>query len=203
LEDDSNTSARGSLLELLGIPPIDAASHPGAFTEIRRISRHLSQTGGRAIGFVPADDQVGAIALAVQIAVASSQLYERTCNVLDANLLRPQFAHSPHLSNVPVDSLGLRTVWIAERVTLSTPATPASLLVFSDIARATERSKSRYDHVFVDLTGFALWGEHHSAYDLVDGVAVVAVANQTLERDILVCSDDIPSERRLGVVLIG
>ena len=182
---------------------MDPVRAPNAFAEIQRISRRLRQTGRRSIGFVPADDHSGAIALAVQIALVSSQLYEGIVNVLDANFACPQFSHLPHFSSVPVDALGLRTVWIAERVTLSTPATPASTLVFADIACVTERAKSRYNCVFVDLTGVDRWGEHHSAYDLVDGVAVVAVAGKTLERDILDCSDEIPSERRLGVVLVG
>jgi len=203
LEANSNTSEPKKLLERLGIAPIDPVRDPNAFAEIQGISRRLRQTGHRSIGFVPADDRTGAIAIAVQIALATSQLYEWTGNVLDANFVCPQFSHLPDLSNVPVDPLGLRTMWIAERVTLSTPATPASTLVFADIACVTERAKSRYDFVFVDLTGVARWGEHHSAYDLVDGVAVVAVARKTLERDILDCSDEIPPERRLGVVLVG
>ena len=203
LEDNSNTGEPKKLLERLGIAPIDPVRDRNAFAEIQRIARRLRQTGRRSIGFVPADDRAGAIALAVQIALASSQLYEGTGNVLDANFVCPQFSNSPHLSNVPADALGLRTVWIAERVTLSTPAAPASTLVFADIARVTERAKNRYDCVFIDLTGVARWGEHQSAYDLVDGVAVVAVARKTLERDILDCSDEIPPERRLGIVLVG
>jgi len=38
---------------------------------------------------------------------------------------------------------------------------------------------------------------------LVDGVAVIAAARKSLERDILRCSDEIPPSQRLGVVLIG
>jgi hypothetical protein len=203
LKEYSNTSEPEKLLERLGIAPIDPMKDPIAFAEIHRISRFLRQTGRRSIGFVPADDHVGAIALAVQIALASSQHYEGVGNVLDANFVCPHFSHLPHFSDVPIDAHGLRTVWIAERVTLSTPAVPAKALVVADIARVTEWAKSRFDCVFVDLTGVARWGEHHSAYDLVDGVAVVAVARNTLERDILNCSDEIPPSRRLGVVLVG
>ena len=203
LENNSNTSEPQRHLEQLGIAPIDPEKEPTAFAEIQRISRCLRQSGRRSIGFVPADDRTGAAALVVQIALATSQLYEGFGNVLDANFVRPQFVNLPLFSDVHVDALGLCTVWIAERVTLSTPARPASTLVFADIARATERAKNRYDCVFVDLTGVALWGVHQSAYDLLDGIAVVAVTRKTLERDILDCSDEIPPERRLGVVLVG
>jgi len=203
LENYSNTSMPKRHLEQMGIALLDPQEEPAAFAEIQRISRCLHQSGRRSIGFVPADDRVGAAALAVQIALATSQLYEGFANVLDANFVCPQFATLPFFSDVQIDALGLCTVWIAERVTLSTPARLTSSLVFADIARATERAKDRYDSVFVDLTGIACWGEHHSAYDLVDGVAVIAAARKSLERDILRCSDEIPASQRLGVVLIG
>ena len=203
MENNSNTSEPNTLLEGLGIAPIDPEGDPNAYAEILRISRCLRHTGHRCIGFVPADDSAGAAALAVQIALASSRLYEGFANVLDANFVYPQFGNLPTFSDVPVDALGLRTVWIAERLTLSTPGKLTSTLVFADIIRAIERAKNRYDCVFVDLTGVARWGVHHSVYDLVDGVAVVAVTRKTVERDILDCSDEIPPERRLGVILVG
>lgn len=203
LKSDAPKAERARLLEKLGVPPIDPTRRPDAFAEIRRIACRLHRTGHRSIGFVPADDRVGAIALALQVALAMDQLHGALCSVLDLNAVRPQFARHPEFASVPADAFGFRTVWVADRVTLSTPALPSKRLVFAELEQVARRAIERYDRVFIDLTGLALWGEHLPAYQLVDGIAVIANTNKSLERDILRCADEIPPEQFLGVVLVG
>lgn len=203
LKSDAPKTEPASLLEKLGVPPIDPVKRPDAFAEIRRIAYRLDRSGRKSIGFVPADDRVGAIALALQVALAMDQLHGVVCNVLDLNAARPQFAHHPEFASVSPDALGFRTVWVADRVTLSTPAPQSKRVVFAELAQVAQRAMQRYDRVLIDLTGLAYWGEQLPAYDLVDGVAVVANANRSLEADILRCVDDIPPKRCLGVILVG
>lgn len=203
MEDETRKHEQRGLLAQLGIPPIERAQCPHAFAEIRRIAWRLRHSGHRLIGFAPADDHVGAIALAIQLALAMDQLHGVICNVLDANMARPQFTHASPVAEFPADRFGFRTFWVAERVTLSTPAGVSSLPSFASISQVALAAKQRYDYVFCDLTGLDYWGEHCAAYSLVDGVVVVARANKTLEKSILTCVDTIPLEQRLGVVLVG
>jgi hypothetical protein len=170
---------------------------------MRRVARNLHAQGQQAVGFLPADDDVGVCGLMIQLALLPAEIHGVMVNVLDVNFTAPLRSESPALASAVPDAFGMRTIWVAERVTLTTPALTTTKLVMRDVEGIIKRARSRFGLVYVDFTGIQLWGEQLHAYDLVDGVVAAAIANKTLERSITMSVRDVPLDRRLGVVLIG
>ena len=190
-------------LERLGVAPVSATENPAAYAELFRAARQLRSAGLKVVGLLPADDVVAVPPLALQLAVALSHVVvEGTFAVVDANTRRPALTRL--LEESEQMSRKFRTAWIAERVTVITrAASPDERLDIDAVRNVVKRDRDRYSSMLVDFSGFERYGEHPTAFDLADGVLLVARVGKSKERDLLQLQAQIPEELDLGVMLVG
>ena len=192
-----------SKLESLGIPPITPGETPEAYAELFRAARKLRSLRLKAIALIPADDRVAIPPVAIQLALALSHAADQTVNVLDANTRHPALSQLASKLEERTQRRGFITTWIAERVTVTTPPGRLAGLNLVELEETLDRDRQRYGFVLIDFTGFEKLGEHVRAFQIVDGVLIVARTGRTKERDLLARHADVPEEKSLGVLLIG
>ncbi|MGE0320666.1 MAG: hypothetical protein AB7K71_08700 [Polyangiaceae bacterium] len=192
-----------SKLESLGIPPITPGETPEAYAEFFRAARKLRSLRLKAIALIPADDRVAIPPVAIQLALALSHAADQTVNVLDANTRHPALSQLASKLEERTQRRGFITTWIAERVTVTTPPGRLAGLNLVELEETLDRDRQRYGFVLIDFTGFEKLGEHVRAFQIVDGVLIVARTGRTKERDLLARHADVPEEKSLGVLLIG
>jgi len=104
--------------------------------------------------------------------------------------------------NSPLDGYAL--TWIADFFVVMTPVgIRKQRLELNLLDKTLGDDCEGYAHVLVDLTGFDRLGEHWLAYDMMDGVLLIAKAGVTTEQDIIRCHKEIPKSRDLGVLVVG
>ncbi|MEZ4369883.1 MAG: hypothetical protein R3B07_03630 [Polyangiaceae bacterium] len=192
-----------SKLESLGIPPITPGETPEAYAEFFRAARKLRSLRLKTIALIPADDRVAIPPVAIQLALALSHAADQTVNVLDANTRHPALSQLASKLEERTQRRGFITTWIAERVTVTTPPGRLAGLNLVELEETLDRDRQRYGFVLIDFTGFEKLGEHVRAFQIVDGVLIVARTGRTKERDLLARHADVPEEKSLGVLLIG
>lgn len=192
-----------SKLESLGIPPITPGETPEAYAEFFRAARKLRTLNLKVVALIPADDRVAIPPVALQLALALSHAADQTVNVLDANTRHPALTQLASKLEERTQRRGLITTWIAERVTVTTPPGALRGLNLVELEETLERDRRRYGFVLIDFTGFDKLGEHVRAFQIVDGVLIVARTDHTKERDLLKIHGEVPREKSLGVLLIG
>ncbi|MCB9587383.1 MAG: hypothetical protein H6718_18425 [Polyangiaceae bacterium] len=192
-----------SKLESLGIPPITPGETPEAYAEFFRAARKLRTLGLKTIALIPSDDRVAIPPVAIQLALALSHAAEQTVNVLDANTRHPALSGLASKLEERTQRRGFVTTWIADRVTVTTPPSRLAGLNLVELEETLDRDRQRYGCVLIDFTGFEKLGEHVRAYQIVDGVLIVARTGKTKERDLLARHAEVPDEKALGVLLIG
>jgi hypothetical protein len=188
------------LLAAMGLSVDDDAVR----AEATRIARRLHATGARAIGFVPADDQVAVPPLAIQLGLALCDLTGATIAVVDANVRYPGLsglvADEDRTNNPAV----FATRWLRGSLALLTPPqVERAGEVVPRLANLLIESVDLFAHVLVDLTGFDLLGEHGSAAACMDGVIMVGRAHVTREGQLAALRRLMPQGRFLGVLLAG
>lgn len=192
-----------SKLGSLGIPAVNPGDSPAAYAELFRAARQLRTLDRRAIALIPADDRVAVPPIAIQLALALSHASDRTVNVLDANTRHPALSQLASKLEERTQRRGFITTWIAERVTVTTPPAARPGLNLAELEETLARDRQRYGFLLIDFTGFQRLGEHIRAFQIVDGVLLVARTGRTRERDLLRCHADIPDDKNLGVLLLG
>ncbi len=192
-----------SKLDSLGIPPISPGETPEAYAEFFRAARKLRTLGLKTIALIPADDRVAIPPVAIQLSLALSHAADQTVNVLDANTRHPALTQLASKLEERTQRRGFITTWIADRVTVTTPPGPLAGLNLVELEETLQRDRERYGFVLIDFTGFDKLGEHVRAYQIVDGVLIIARTGKTKERDLLEKHVDVPAEKNLGVLLIG
>jgi hypothetical protein len=195
-----------SLLELLGLPALTVERDPGAHAEFLRLAIRLRSSGRRVVGFFPAEPAVGVSPAMIHTVLAFANLGATPVAAIDANLLEPAFTE--RLPPATGDkSRGFTPVQLpvdppVEATLLVPTAAVAPPLPRVELARVVSEQRDRCAHVIVDLTGFERAGEHLFAFDLVDGVVLIARAG-TSEYQLISAQRQVPPERRLGAMLVG
>ncbi|HJZ84554.1 MAG TPA: hypothetical protein VKN99_05250 [Polyangia bacterium] len=187
----------------LGIEVITDAEDPRVHGECVRIARRVRQLQKKVIGLVPASAEVAVPPLAVQLGLALVELSGATVAFVDANVRWPAMSALVEGEPAGTDSL-FATRWLRGSLALLVPprAGDAGAGV-PQLKRLIEHGAELFAHVLVDLTGFDRLGEHLSAVALCEGVLIVARAGRTREPELRRLAGELPSERNLGVVLIG
>ncbi len=190
-----------SPLAALGIDVASDANLPEVRTEAIRIARRLQGSGARAIGFVPADDEVAVPPVLVQIGVALCDLTGTTIAVVDANVRYPGLRGL--VGETPSDQV-FSTRWLAGSLALLTPArVERAGEVVPALARLLLEGSELFAHILCDLTGFEIIGEHASAAACMDGVVLIGRAHKSKEDELRALAELMPRDRFLGVLLVG
>jgi len=191
-------------LESLGISVISDAEDPIVRGECMRIARRLQSTRHKIIGFIPASAKVAVPALAIQIGMALVELTGATVAVVDANVRYPALSEVARGDSTDSDDSVFSTRWLKGSLALlAPPAVERSGEVVPQLARLLLEGVDLFEHVLVDLTGFDLLGEHASAAACMDAVLLVGRATETHEADLLGFKAEMPTNRFLGVLLLG
>ena len=154
------------------------------------------------MGLLPATDRVAATGLALQLARALRDLGITPVAVLDAHPERPALSRLiPDAASQPAGFLELS---LGEGIVITTRAQPVTGQDASplELARVVNEHRERYRLTLLDLAGFREFGQHLDAFDLVDGVLIVAHAGKTQERAVILAERELPERVNLGVLLI-
>jgi hypothetical protein len=169
-----------------------------------RIARRLRDDRIRVVGFVPSDDRVAVPAVLVHLGRALVELTGGTIAVVDANVRYPGLPGLASGQRPDRDDSVYSTRWIdGSLALLAPPRVERAGEVVPQLARLLLDGSDLFAHVLVDLTGFALLGEHASAAACMDAVALVGRAHRTRERELLDLAALMPAGRFLGVLLVG
>jgi len=195
-------------LAAAGISIIGGGDRGGVHAEAVRIARRVHAARQKVIGFIPATDRVAVPPVALQLGSALVELTGATIAFVDANVRYPALAGTASgeagQGEPRGDHLVFETRWLRGSLAVLTPrgaerageAVPA-------LARLLLDGIDLFEYVLVDLTGFALLGEHASAAACMDAVVLVGNAHQTREKHILRLLREVPENRFLGVLLVG
>ena len=173
-----------------------------AYAAVVRIARKLVSTDSRVIGLAPADDRVAVPPVAVRLAFGLTALGVAPVSVIDANTRFPAFAElvPPHAHN---EGNYFRVV-IDKNLWLLTPALEVRQgQEIPSLKAVLDTCLLEASMLLVDLTGYRQLGEHLKAYDLMDGILMLAASGRTREGAIKRSSDEVPQARQLGVLLVG
>jgi hypothetical protein len=189
------------ILLTLGIEPATPADDPERHAELYRVARRLRDSGRRTIGLVPVNAKKSAVAAAaIQLGLVLGDAAITIVAFVDASPGGPVLSS---LAPTAIEAVGdFALVTLAPRLVALTPQAEGGPRRAS-LERALAEAARRYDYVLVDLTGFEATGEHAWAFDLVDGVALVARGGVTREHEIVAKHAAIPPERDLGVLIVG
>jgi hypothetical protein len=169
-----------------------------------RIARRIHRDKIRVIGFVPADPRTAVPPVLIQLGLALTELTGATVAVIDANVRYPGLAELNAARATDHDDSVFTTRWLRGSLALlSPPRVERAGEVVPQLARVLLDGQDLFAHVLVDLTGFELLGEHGSAAACMDAVAIVGRAHHTRERHLLELVPLMPSERFLGILLVG
>jgi hypothetical protein len=168
------------------------------------IARRIAGEHARIVGFVPSDDEVAVPPLLVHLGLALCDLTGGTIAVVDANVRYPGLTGISHGQQADRDDSVFATRWLRGSLALlSPPRVERAGEVVPQLARLLIDGADLFAHVLVDLTGFALLGEHASAAACMDAVALVGRAHRTRERELVDLAALMPRARFLGVLLVG
>jgi hypothetical protein len=192
----------GAYEELIaaGILADDEDGRPELRAESARLVRRMRERLVHSIGLFPADDAVAVPAVALELGRALADLSEGAIAVVDAHGSWP-CARSLVAGAAPDGTL-LVTSRLDDNLALLTPRmfdVGAMLQLRSVVVELA----ATFTHLVVDLTGFDHMGEHPAAFDLLDGVVVVARGGQTKARQVRRWLREVPDGRSLGVLLTG
>jgi hypothetical protein len=188
------------LLRSAGIGFAAAEEHPDAHVECARMARLLRERASRAVGLVPAGDDVAVPSLAIALGRALASR-EAAVGVLDAAAGWP-CAEALRARAVPYGT-EVATSWVVENLAVLTPRAADAGELLSRLRGALVDKGAIFGHLVVDLTGFGPLGEHVGAYALMDAVALVARSGRTTTRQVERWLRDFPEGRSLGVLLTG
>ena len=191
-------AAREILLRL-GIEPATPADDPERHAQLYRVARRLRDSGRRTIGLVPVNARSSVPEAAIQLGLVLGEAAIATVAFLDADPQSPLPSATPSGEG----SENYTIVPLAPRLDAITPRGAPGAGPRARVEPLLAEAAPRYDYLLVDLTGFEDAGEHTWAYDIVDGVALVARGGVTREHEIVAKHADIPPERDLGVLIVG
>lgn len=171
-----------------------------ALPECTRLARRMRERRVRAIGLAPAADDVAVPAVAIELGRALAATGATLVGVFDAQGSWPA---ARALVEADHGEGPLATSWLLDNLALLTPRALRPGAALDRLRDVVADQVSAPDHLVVDLTGFDHLGEHLAAFQLLDGVAVVARSGRTTTRQIERWLRDLPGGRGLGVLLTG
>ncbi len=191
------------LLESIGIELAAGEALPAVRAECLRIARRLHASHLKIIGLVPAEAKVAVPPVAIQVGHALCDLTGATVAVVDANVRYPGLSQLAR-GRADHDDSVYSTRWLRGSLALLTPprAERAGEIV-PQLARLLLDGVDVFAHVLCDLTGLELLGEHASAAACMDAVIVVARAGRTREDELRALHRLMPTDRFMGVLLVG
>jgi hypothetical protein len=192
-------------LDRIGIFVADDDEDPGVRAECARIARTLLASGTRVVGLLPATRDTAVPPLAVQLGLSLVELSGHTVAVVDANVHWPALSRLVDLAPQRADDEAFfATRWLRDSLALLTPPQAGEAGAgLPELARLIEHGRDLFAFMIADLTGFDMLGEHLGAMDLMQGVLVVAPAGKIKEEQLLRWNQEVPPNRRLGVLLVG
>ncbi len=218
----TGTAAAG-LDDLLLAAGIDLAADLGdgpvrfeCLRAAQRIQRALAspgpgggpRVGGASLGLLPASANVGVVGVGVHLALALAELSGSPVGYVDANLRWPALAPpAPVRDDSGEQSFGgsaFFTRWLRGDVAVLVPHRKSLAGAGATaLPRLLASARELFAGCLVDLTGWQRLGEHLQAFDLLDGVVLVAHAGRSTEEELLRLDAEIPPHKHLGVLLLG
>ena len=187
-------------LRALGIKLVDPEVSPEAYAELLRVARRIRESQQRRIGLLPASKRVAVPAVAIQLSVVLAQVCLGSIAFVDANTRWPSLGGAV----ATVQRRDLARIALHENVVAFARAgPPTDRIDMAWLYAVLDEDTRGFAHVFVDLSGFPRMGEHVDAFDVLDGVLVVARSGDTTEGELVARHGDVPKSKRLGVLLSG
>ena len=188
-------------LDALGIW-IDDAAAAALRVDCVPVARQIKTAERRIIGLLPASADIGVIAVGVQLGLALVEVANATAAYVDANVRWPAISQTSVGSRPDEDESMFATRWLRGQLALLTPPRVGEAGAgVPQLARVIQHSIELFSHVVVDLTGFKQLGEHLAAFEMVDGVIIVARGGRTTEDELLRLDREVPRQLKLGVLL--
>lgn len=172
---------------------------PQARPELARVAGIVQQRGCRTIGLVPAADDVGVPAIALETGLALAEATAGRIGVVDAQGTWLDPAPPGPGEGAPI----LTVAWLTDRLALLTPRPAPTGSAFRALEAGLRGETAAMQHLVVDLTGLDRTGEHLEAFAALDAVAVVARAGRTTSPQLARWMPDVPAGKNLGVLLVG
>jgi hypothetical protein len=203
MPDAPEAAGDNALLASIGLE-LDGARMGDVKAACARIARRLHDERIRVVGFVPASDKVAVPPVIIHLGLALCDLTGATVAVVDANVRYPALAGIAQGQQTDNDDSVFTTRWLRGSLALlSAPRVERAGEVVPQLARVLLEGSDLFAHVLVDLTGFELLGEHASAAACMDGVALVGLAHESREQELVELARLMPKGRFLGVLLVG
>ena len=185
-------------LDAAGIRPFPDG-RPEVLPDYARIAQVFAERTLRAVGLLPAADDVGVPVVALRLGNALAYIGGGIAGVLDAK--------GTWVPPAPGDRPGgerLVQTWLSPRLVLLTHTPVTGGGAQRELRAAlTARDASNCHWLLLDLTGLDRTGEHLEAIAMLDGVAIVAQAGRTTAEQLAQRMRDIPPSKSLGVMLVG
>ena len=187
--------------ELLRVAGIGPALPPEVRAESARLLRRLRERLVQSIGLLPADDDVAVPSVALELGRALADKSAGAVAVVDARGTWPCAAAL--IESAKLDGTPRATQWLDEGLAVLIPRSRKPGIMLAHLHDVVSDLGGAFHHLVVDLTGFDRLGEQQAAFELLDGVAIVARSGRTTARQIRRALADLPEGRNLGVLLTG
>lgn len=168
--------------------------------ECVRITRRLRDRQVRALGLVPAGDDVAIPAIALELGRSFAYGSGGAVAVIDVHGSWPG---AGALVEATPAFAPLPTCWLEESLALVTLRGVEAGARLGRLRGVVLERPGAFEHVVADLTGLDRRGELLEAVGLMDTVALVARAGRTTTRQIRRRLRDMPCARSVGVLLTG
>ena len=189
------------LLHAAGIGLEASSEPPGLRSDCARLAAAVRRRNFRALGLVPAGDDVAVPGPALALGRALADVSPRSVGVVDAlgswPCAQALLAHAAH------DGTPEARSWVLDRLAVLTPRTSPAGAALGQLRAGLADRWTTFDHLVVDLTGLDHLGEHVAAYALLDAVALVARSGRTTTSQVRRGLREVPDGRALGVLLTG
>lgn len=189
-------------LQAMGIEPLDPVRAPEAYADLYRTARRIRVARRRRIGLLPASETVGVPPSALQLAVVLGHVAQAPAAFIDANTRWPALAALAQEKQLP-QVQGFAVVQASEWLHVLVPSQPQMRIDLAALAELVVRHAGAYQQLLLDLTGFEILGEHAAAFDLVDGVLLIARAGTSSEAQMMRVQAAVPPKLLMGGILLG
>ncbi len=188
-------------LRAAGIELAANEDQPALRAECARLARRMRERLVHRIGLLPAADDVGVPSIAIELGRALADKSASSVGVVDAH---GSWACARGLTgDAPPDGTLMATSWVTDNLAVLTPRIFDAGAMLGQLHSAVVENAVGFSDLVVDLTGFDHLGDQLAAFDLLEGIALVARSGRTTTRQIQRGLRDIPEWSCLGVLLTG
>jgi hypothetical protein len=188
-------------LRAAGIELAADDDQPALRVECARLARRMHERLVHTIGLFPAGDDVSVPSVAIELGRALADKSATFVGVVDAH---GSWACARGLAEAtPADGTLVATSWVTENLAVLTPRIFSPGAMLGQLKGAIVENAVGFSDLVVDLTGFDHLGDQLAAFELLEGIALVARSGRTTTRQIQRWLRDIPEWSCLGVLLTG